>query len=94
MDHNIVKEICNYLSDKEIIQFLSTNKWLCLLKNKMRYVTYVTDQMQHLPYYNNFINISSSMCTYITWPKNIEHLLINTDEPILYNMSLVKKIKS
>src|SRR5579872_3143841 len=69
--------ITSYLINHDIINFLSTSKYLHLLKDKIHYNNPVAIcDIQKLHYYDQFTNIIINNLTY-TLPKNITHLTIN-----------------
>lgn len=73
----ICLHICRYLSDYDVIPFLSIRKNLHLLKNKIYYYDcheYI--KVKNLLYFNNFMNIHTTSYLSNHLPMHLKHLII------------------
>lgn len=73
----ICLHICQYLSDRNVIQFLSIRKNLHPLKNKIYYYDcheYI--KIKDLSYFNNFMNIHTTSYLSNHLPIHLKHLII------------------
>lgn len=73
---DIIKQICTYLSDSDINYFLSASKQLYKLKNHVQFIDkhILTEKINMLPYYDNFVNLIINDDKYYTFPKNLKKI--------------------
>lgn len=97
LDIDNICNICEYLSDRDKINFLSISRKFTKLKKCVTYDTLIfnSDQMRALPYYDNFINIKlidydqkNFNTVTIILPRKIKHLhFVSSELPLQHKFN-------